>query len=115
MQRNPVIYDLNQDVLRLVLLLRTEWNDLLGHYCPRFGMSRMVRIEAFGHHFHKFCVFAYVSQQPTMPVLKTLTMCPHLQVAVPLPQPKAEFFQHDEYKIQLAFDGEVFGGHQVSS
>jgi len=67
---------------------RTQWHDLLGRHCPKFGHSKTVRPRR---------------QRRRPPALLTA----HAQVAVPLSRPVG-FAAGDEYKLALAFDGDRF-------
>ena len=67
---------------------RTQWHDLLGRHCPKFGHSKTVRPRR---------------RRRRPPASLTA----HSQVAVPLPRPVG-FAAGDEYKLALAFDGDRF-------
>ena len=67
---------------------RTQWHDLLGRHCPKFGHSKTVRPRRL---------------RWRLPAPLTA----RAQVAVPLPRPVG-FAAGDEYKLALAFDGDRF-------
>lgn len=76
---------------RLAPQSRTQWHDLLGRHCPKFGHTKTVRCWRLPRRPQQAADFG--------------TLRP--QVAVPLPRPVA-FSPGDEYKLALAFDGDRF-------